>query len=340
MRVLRLRNWAVLTAVTLAVSAACGGESSSDLFGDGSGLGDEDAGVGSGTSGAGGMSSGGAGGVGAGGATGGGTSTGGGAGRQGGTGEGGMAGTAGEGGSASNGGTAGGAPDASSGGGQPDAGMGASTGGSATMDSGTDASMGTGGDSSAHPGPDAGGDSGSGGASADAGMGGDAGDAGPLVCTDNGDCRQQAYCSKSVGSCTSEGQCIRRPLACLKNYRPVCGCDGTTYSNACMAHQAGVNIQFARACEDGCPSDPPDAAGCCFDDADCGDGMRCVGESCTKPAVEAGTCKSQKVEKGTCWEDSDCDAGGVCSGVSICPCGAYCVKEDQPGKCLYVVPIQ
>jgi hypothetical protein len=45
------------------------------------------------------------------------------------------------------------------------------------------------------------------------------------------------------------GVCRPRPQICAMNYAPVCGVNHRTYSNACMAAAAGVNVAHAGKCE-------------------------------------------------------------------------------------------
>ena len=173
----------------------------------------------------------------------------------------------------------------------------------------------------------------------------------PAACADNGDCARGEYCSKDVAACGDDGLCRPRPGVCANVRAPVCGCDGETYENACVAAAAGVSVAARGECR------PQQCRGA----RDCGAGQYCEcsgacgegGECADRPQLclriyrpvcgcdgntHANDCERRRA--GVCLEhEGECEAPPrECADNRGCEDGEFCAKEvaacGEPGVCL------
>jgi hypothetical protein len=186
------------------------------------------------------------------------------------------------------------------------------------------------------------------------------------ACHRDADCGGAQYCDWSAahrcGRDASAGTCrTTHPgtgTLCPSVFEPVCGCDGKTYSNGCVANLAGASIDYGGPCRNDtaqvcggfagqtcsaptpqqhkdCFVDPsqsngPDSQGICLESAaPCTEA--CVSDSNTQACVELlnGGGRCVYTTGVSCAGQSDCGADALCMpliGCSSASCPRVCVK--------------
>jgi hypothetical protein len=66
-------------------------------------------------------------------------------------------------------------------------------------------------------------------------------------------CDDGLWCEHPDGQCKvadAAGTCVKGADVCTQDYDPVCGCDGETYGNRCMAKVAKVQVDYPGECKE------------------------------------------------------------------------------------------
>jgi len=161
-------------------------------------------------------------------------------------------------------------------------------------------------------------------------------------------CAEGEYCNfpteAACGAADRPGSCEPIPETCTAESAPVCGCDGQTYGNPCVAAAAGISVAAQGECEpasDGCGGFAaircPEGLECVDDpndDCDPLNGGADCGGICVEPSDNETACGARLGD--TCGEDEFCafnlrancgfgDAPGVCE-----PRPAECAEVTDP----------
>lgn len=150
-------------------------------------------------------------------------------------------------------------------------------------------------------------------------------------------CGPKQYCSfppeAHCGAADMSGTCAQMPDACIQMVDEVCGCDDKTYSNGCMAAQAGVSVLAKGACKP--PVTTPEGGLCGTRGAsgDCAPGLYCAYKPDCGTTDAGGVCTKKptmctKIYKPVCGCNGK-NYGNACSAAAE---GVSIVKDGNCSK--------
>jgi Kazal-type serine protease inhibitor domain len=150
-------------------------------------------------------------------------------------------------------------------------------------------------------------------------------------------CGPAQYCSfppeAHCGAADMSGTCANKPDACIQVVDEVCGCDDKTYSNGCMAAQAGVSVLAKGACK---PPETTAEGGLCGTrghSQDCAPGLYCAYKPDCGTTDTGGACTKKptmctKIYKPVC----GCDGKTYGSACTAAAAGMSIVKDGPCSK--------
>jgi Kazal-type serine protease inhibitor-like protein len=156
-----------------------------------------------------------------------------------------------------------------------------------------------------------------------------------VACSSDAECASTTFCSFALsdacGAGDAKGACEPIPAACSQEFAPVCGCDGMTYANGCMANAAKVSVASTGECGSGGGGSGVSCAD--PDGSDCAAGTFCsfeVADACGAGG-STGTCKPIPA---ACQQNLSPVCG--CDGINYdneCVANAAGTSVSRPGEC-------
>jgi hypothetical protein len=160
------------------------------------------------------------------------------------------------------------------------------------------------------------------------------------ACRSNDDCEATELCA--TGTCEDGlGQCVPVPMTCEDTVSYVCGCDGRTYDNDCLAAQARVRLQSSQACSCADNSQCVDEQICALDGS-CSNVGRCLPKpdacdptdtqqvcGCDGVTYQNACAASRAGARVSALGACECDTNADCATDELC----NAITCDGPGSC-------